>query len=171
MICCNPVHFPSISAPVKGIRIFQTLDWSIWGRADLVAFEGRPAPAAHYDGRAKSGWFGIDGRSEQWVAGAALSKTWSETDYRLDASSGQQRMRTELTALYPYGRWALDEQSAVHAIAGIGSGEVRNMRAMVRFRRKAICRCGCCQSALSGSWRRGQTGWNCRYVPRPVRCG
>ena len=112
----------------EGNTDISALDWSVWGRADLAAFEGRPAPAAHYDGRAKSGWFGIDGRSEQWVAGAALSKTWSETDYRLDASSGQQRMRTELTALYPYGRWALDEQSAVHAIAGIGSGEVRNAR-------------------------------------------
>ncbi|MXV78723.1 autotransporter outer membrane beta-barrel domain-containing protein [Candidatus Poribacteria bacterium] len=112
----------------EGQTDFSTLDWSIWGRADLAAFEGRPAPAAHYDGRAKSGWFGIDGRTQQWVAGAALSKTWSETDYRLDASSGPQRMRTELTALYPYGRWALDERSALHAIAGIGSGEVSNMR-------------------------------------------
>ena len=113
----------------EGKTDLSALDWSVWGRADLAAFEGRPEPGAHYDGRAKSGWFGIDGRTEQWVAGAALSKSWSETDYRTDVSAGQQRMTTELTALYPYGRWALDERSAIHAIAGIGSGEVRNVRA------------------------------------------
>ena len=128
MICSNPVHFPSTSAPVKGIRIFQHLTGRSGGGPIWPSLKVGLRLVRTMTGVQKSGWFGIDGRTEQWVAGAALSKTWSETDYRVDASSGPQRLRTELTVLYPYGRWALDEQSALHAIAGIGSGEVRNMR-------------------------------------------
>ncbi|MXW47591.1 MAG: hypothetical protein F4Z97_02920 [Gammaproteobacteria bacterium] len=101
--------------------------WSVWGRADFSSFEGEPTPNAHYDGNSKSGWFGIDARADSWIAGVALSRTLSETDYRLDASGEPERLKTSLTALYPYGRWVLDEKSALHAIVGIGSGEVHNV--------------------------------------------
>ncbi|MYD77481.1 MAG: autotransporter outer membrane beta-barrel domain-containing protein [Gammaproteobacteria bacterium] len=101
--------------------------WSVWGRADASSFDIRPAPGAYHDGKAQSGWLGIDARSDSWVAGVALSNFSSKVDYRVNAAGAPARLETRLTTVYPYGRWEFDEQSELHAIIGIGSGEVRNV--------------------------------------------
>ncbi len=102
--------------------------WSVWGRGDYATFAGRPEEI-RYDGKARSGWLGIDARVGRWVAGMALSHGVSETDYRYedsDATVESGRLETTLTALYPYGRWTIGEGLELRGVLGAGTGEVRH---------------------------------------------
>ncbi len=102
--------------------------WAVWGRGDLGTFAGRPEPGMGYEGELRTGWLGVDARSGAWVAGLALSHGTGEADYDfMDGGvSGQGRLETSLTALYPYGRWTLSEGLEVRGVLGAGSGEARH---------------------------------------------
>ena len=104
--------------------------WSVWGLGDYATFEGRPK-GIHYDGEARSGWLGVDAREGPWVAGLALSHGVSEADYGYDGGgdvpSGMGRLETTLTALYPYGRWTLDDGLELRGVLGAGTGEARHV--------------------------------------------
>ena len=102
--------------------------WSVWGRGDLGTFAGRPEPGMGYEGELRTGWLGVDARSGAWVAGLALSHGAGEADYDFAAggASGQGRLETSLTALYPYGRWTLAEGLELRGVLGAGSGEARH---------------------------------------------
>ncbi len=101
--------------------------WAVWGRGDLGTFAGRPE-GMRYEGELRTGWLGIDARSGPWVAGLAVSHGTGEADYRFDgaAGSGEGRLETDLTALYPYGRWTLSEDLELHGVLGAGRGEARH---------------------------------------------
>ena len=98
--------------------------WSAWGRGDLGSFEGRP-DGMRYEGELKTAWLGVDARSGPWVAGVALSHGTGEADYGFadGTLSGEGRLETELTAVYPYGRWTLSEGLELRGVLGAGSGE------------------------------------------------
>ena len=102
--------------------------WSLWGRGDTGSFEGRPEAGARYSGEIHTGWLGFDGRAGPWVAGVAVSRGESETEYGLDAGGGpaRGRLETALTAVYPYGRWTLDNGLELRGVVGAGSGEARH---------------------------------------------
>ncbi len=102
--------------------------WSVWGRGDLGAFAGRPEAGMRYEGELRTGWLGIDVRVGPWVAGLAVSHGTGETDYRFDgaAGSGDGRLETELTALYPYGRWTLADGLELRGVLGAGRGVARH---------------------------------------------
>ncbi len=103
------------------------LRWSVWGRGDYASFEGSPR-GIRYDGKARTGWLGVDAREDPWVAGLALSHGVSEADYGYDGGedSGTGRLETTLTALYPYGRWTLDDGLELRGVLGAGTGEARH---------------------------------------------
>ena len=100
--------------------------WAVWGRGDFSDFAGRPEGMS-YDGKARSGWLGVDARKDRWVAGLALSHGVSEADYSYGGGAERGRLETTLTALYPYGRWTLAEGLEVRGVLGAGSGEARHM--------------------------------------------
>ncbi len=100
--------------------------WAVWGRGDFSDFAGRPEGMS-YDGKARSGWLGVDARKDRWVAGLALSHGVSEADYSYEGGAAGGRLETTLTALYPYGRWTLAEGLEVRGVLGMGSGEARHM--------------------------------------------
>ena len=109
--------------PVAGAP--EPLLWSVWGRGDLGAFAGRPEPGMRYEGALRTAWLGFDVRAVPWVAGLAVSHGTSEADYRFDsgADSGQGRLETSLTALYPYGRWTPLDGLELRGVVGAGRGE------------------------------------------------
>ncbi|MCY4438652.1 MAG: autotransporter outer membrane beta-barrel domain-containing protein [Deltaproteobacteria bacterium] len=100
--------------------------WAVWGRGDFSDFAGRPEGMS-YDGKARSGWLGVDARRGRWVAGLALSHGVSEADYSYEGGAAGGRLETTLTAFYPYGRWTLAEGLEVRGVLGAGSGEARHM--------------------------------------------
>ena len=102
--------------------------WAVWGRGDLGTFAGRPEPGMGYEGELQTGWLGVDARAGAWVMGLALSHGTGEADYDFAEGgvSGEGRLETSLTALYPYGRWTLSEGLELRGVLGAGSGEARH---------------------------------------------
>ncbi len=101
-------------------------DWTVWGRGDWRAFEGRKSGDS-WDGKQWTGWLGVDGRvNERLMAGVALSQGESETDYRLDEFEG--RLETSLTALWPYLQMKTADGGTVRVVLGAGTGEAEHRK-------------------------------------------
>ncbi len=106
--------------------------WALWGRGDFGSFSGRPDAITHYRGETRTGWLGLDarepersgGRPGRWVAGLAISRGSSKTDYDLEGEKG--RIETDLTAVWPYGRWSFGNGLELRGMLGAGRGEVRH---------------------------------------------
>ena len=113
--------------------------WAVWGRGDFGSFSGRPDEITSYKGETRTGWLGVDAREAprgsgsgsgsetrpgRWVAGLAVSRGTSETDYTLDGEQG--RIETGLTALWPYGRWTFANGLELRGMLGAGRGEARH---------------------------------------------
>ncbi|MDE0406441.1 MAG: autotransporter outer membrane beta-barrel domain-containing protein, partial [Alphaproteobacteria bacterium] len=87
-------------------------------------FEGRAGAGARFEGETRTGWLGADARSGRWVAGLAVSRGTSGTDYTLEGEQG--RIETALNALWPYGRWTFRNGLELRGLAGAGSGTARH---------------------------------------------
>ncbi|MYJ67969.1 MAG: autotransporter outer membrane beta-barrel domain-containing protein [Gemmatimonadetes bacterium] len=99
----------------------------MWGRGDFRAFEGRGGSSLGHDGELNTLWLGIDARADAWVAGVALSNGEGDADYAFSpGSSGRGGLDTVLTAVYPYGRWTVNGDTELRALAGAGTGEARH---------------------------------------------
>ncbi|MCY3803641.1 MAG: autotransporter outer membrane beta-barrel domain-containing protein [Gammaproteobacteria bacterium] len=114
----------------EGAEVPSATRWSVWGRGDLGSFSGRPEPGMRYEGDLRTGWLGVDARAGAWVAGLALSHGTGEADYSFDGGdsggSGQGRLETTLTALYPYGRWTVSDGLELHGMLGAGRGKAEH---------------------------------------------
>ena len=100
---------------------------SLWGRGDLGSFAGRPASGPSYGGRTWTAWVGADARSDEWVAGVAVSHGVTEADYRFGDAPGERgRLETALTVIHPYGRWKQADGLDLQVILGAGTGEIRH---------------------------------------------
>ena len=104
------------------------LQWSVWGRGDLGTFAGRGSADLRYDGELRTGWLGMDARSDSWVAGLAVSHGEGKADYGFAGGelSGRGRLEITLSAFYPYWRWRLENGLEVRAVVGAGAGEARH---------------------------------------------
>ena len=100
-------------------------DWTVWGRTDWRAFEGRRS-GDRWDGSQWTGWLGMDGKlNRRLTAGVAVSHGESETDYRLD-DEFEGRLKTTLTALWPYLQMKTGNGGAVRVVLGAGTGEAEH---------------------------------------------
>ena len=108
----------------------RPLRWSLWGRAGAVSFDGRPDAGNRYGGQLRTGYIGIDVDAGRWLAGVALARSWSDSDYSFgggDADFERGRLETTLTAVLPYGRWKLSEKSEAWGVLGMGRGEAAHV--------------------------------------------
>ncbi len=102
--------------------------WRVWGQGDRQSFQWAPDDAAGYEGDLTTGYLGVDAQlSEHLLAGLAVSRSGSGSDWRQGYSSG--RLGTELTVLHPYVRVG-GRDTAVWALAGVGRGTADNVRAL-----------------------------------------
>ncbi len=99
--------------------------WTVWGRGDWRAFEGGRSGDG-WDGSQWTGWLGMDGKlNRRLTAGVAVSHGESETDYRLD-DEFEGRLKTTLTALWPYLQMKTSNGGAVRVVLGAGTGEAEH---------------------------------------------
>ena len=97
--------------------------WTLWGAGDIQGFQGDPRQG-NYDGQVRSLYLGVDMQwQEQWLAGAALAQSWSETDYVAGPGESAGQLETTLTSIYPYVRGTLDAGLEVWAMGSYGRGE------------------------------------------------
>ena len=103
--------------------------WTLWGAGDIQGFRGSPEQG-RYDGQVRSLYLGVDMQwPEQWLAGAALARSWGETDYAVGAGGSAGQLETTLTSVYPYVRGAFESGLEVWALGGYGRGEAELSRA------------------------------------------
>ena len=99
--------------------------WTLWSRANVSGFEGRPTSGLDLDGEVVSGYLGLDYR---WGADALLGVAVShsqgdiETDY-LDTDAGEGELETTLRSVYPYAYWSPRPGLGLWGILGYGFGE------------------------------------------------
>ena len=116
----------SFAVPLTNARTDGSA-WTLWGAGDIQGFQGDPGQG-NYDGQVRSLYLGVDMQwQEQWLAGAALARSWGETDYEAGGSAGQ--VETTLTSIYPYVRGALGAGLEVWAMGGYGWGEAETTQA------------------------------------------
>ena len=92
---------------------------SLWGRGAVTRFDGRDG-ALSLDGEVASGMLGADWTRDRVLAGLMLSHSRGKGGYRGNSDMGS--VESTLTALFPYGRYALSERVSVWGIAGVGEG-------------------------------------------------
>ena len=102
--------------------------WTLWGAGDIQGFQGNPEQG-QYDGQVRSLYLGVDTQwHEHWLAGAALARSWGETDYAAVAGGSDGQLETTLTSIYPYVRGSLGAGLEVWALGGYGRGEAELSR-------------------------------------------
>ncbi len=94
---------------------------SIWGRGAVTRFDGRDG-ALSLDGEVASGMLGADWTRDRVLAGLMLSHSRGKGGYRGNSEMSMGSVESTLTALFPYGRYALSERVSVWGIAGVGEG-------------------------------------------------
>ncbi len=98
--------------------------WTVWSRGDWRQFEG-PAGAGTHEGSLSMGWLGADARvNERHLAGLAVSRSESESDYRADDNRG--RIETSLAAVWPYVQMTTRNGGKLQLVLGAGHGDVEH---------------------------------------------
>ena len=92
---------------------------AFWGQGAVTRFDGREG-ALTLDGEVASTMLGADFSRDALVAGLMVSHSRGEGSYRSPTGSGA--VSSTLTALFPYGRYALSERVSVWGMAGYGEG-------------------------------------------------
>ena len=96
--------------------------WTVWGAGDVQSFDGE-SDAGDYGGDLRSVYLGGDWRfADAWLAGAAVSQNWVESDLPT-ADGGGGNLETSLTTVYPYLRGAFDMGLEFWVMAGYGMGD------------------------------------------------
>ena len=102
--------------------------YTVWGAGDRQSFSGSP-DAGGYSGDVRSLYLGADRRFGDWLAGAALGRSWGAADYTPSSGGGAKgELTTRLTSLYPYVRGKVSSGLTLWAIGGYGRGEAEDAR-------------------------------------------
>ena len=91
---------------------------SVWGRGAISSFDGREGDL-RLDGEVTTGMLGLDFSRERWSAGAMLAHTRGDGTYQ---GADRGTVESELSGLYPYGRYALNDRVTAWGVAGYGTG-------------------------------------------------
>ena len=104
---------------------------ALWSRGALTRFDGREDRLS-MDGEVATGMVGADwtrgSGADSWTAGLAASHSRGTGGYRGDpgsrsgAGADDGEVVASLTGMYPYGRYALNEQLTLWGVAGYGGG-------------------------------------------------
>ncbi len=92
---------------------------AFWGRGAVTSFDGQEGELT-LDGEVTSAMLGADFSRDALLAGLMVSHSRGEGGYHSQNGSGE--VESTLTALFPYGRYALSERVSVWGMAGYGEG-------------------------------------------------
>ncbi|MYI25831.1 MAG: leucine-rich repeat protein, partial [Gammaproteobacteria bacterium] len=96
--------------------------FTLWGRAMATRFAGS-GDGLRLDGEAATYLLGADRSFGRWLAGVALAQSRGAGGY--DAPSGERgEMKSHLTSVHPYARYAASERLTAWGALGYGQGEL-----------------------------------------------
>ena len=95
--------------------------WTVWGRGATTRFGGWE-DGVSLNGDVVGATLGVDVGWQRWTAGMALARNRGSGTYA-DAASGRSgRLKTMLTSIHPYARWA-GEKTSLWGLVGHGQGD------------------------------------------------
>ena len=94
---------------------------ALWGRMAQTSFAGREGTLS-LDGDVTTGLLGADYASGRWMTGLVVSHSLGEGGYRGETSG---EIEATVTALTPWGRYAVTERLSVWGAAGYGAGALK----------------------------------------------
>ncbi|MCY3595810.1 MAG: hypothetical protein OXH01_11340 [Bacteroidetes bacterium] len=112
--------------------------FSLWGQGALASFSGAE-DSVSLEGEVGTALVGAEWSSTRWQAGAALSHSWGSGSYQGQGHhregeaghpghpghpSGDGRISSSLSGIFPYGRYALTPRLGVWGVAGAGRGQL-----------------------------------------------
>ena len=92
---------------------------ALWGRGASSRFSGRDGPL-QVDGEVTSATLGADYAAGRWLAGVMVSHSRGDGTYSGDGGEGT--VESDLTGVYPYGAYDVNERLRVWGAAGLGEG-------------------------------------------------
>ena len=103
--------------------------WTAWGAGAAQRFDGSSV-AGTFDGQVDSVFGGLDVRlGGNWLAGAAVSRSWGASDYDATGMGGSRgSLTTALNGIHPYLRRESPGGLEVWAIGGYGRGTAEDLR-------------------------------------------
>ena len=93
---------------------------AVWGRGAVSRFDAREGELV-LDGEVTSAMLGADFTRDRGTAGLMLSHSRGEGGYR---GADEGTVSSNVTGLYPYGRYEVNERVSVLGGAGYGAGEL-----------------------------------------------
>ena len=96
--------------------------YSLWGRGSYTRFDSLDGDVT-LSGDVRTATLGTDYSGDRWMAGVALSH--SRGDGMVTRGLYEADVRSDLTGLYPYLRYGVNERLSVWAMAGYGTGTLR----------------------------------------------
>ena len=102
-----------------------------WGHLSTGRFDAE-TNELRLDGKVNSGFLGGDFGRDRWLAGLFLGISRGDGDFTMTESGNTGEVESSLTALYPYGKIAVNERVDLWGLVGFGSGELTLTRAAHR---------------------------------------
>ena len=99
--------------------------WAAWGRGAVTRFSGQAGSLALNDGEVLAGTLGVDYTQGPWLGGLAVAYnhgTGTYADAARQVRTGE--LRSTLTSVHPYLRWAVQENLDVWGLLGYGWGDL-----------------------------------------------
>ena len=94
-----------------------------WGHFSTGGFDAE-TKELRLDGKVNSGFIGADFGRDRWLAGLTLGISSGDGEFTMTESGNTGKVKSSLTALYPYGKIAVNERVDLWGLVGFGSGEL-----------------------------------------------
>ena len=96
---------------------------AFWGAGELSSFNGRQDTIS-LSATVTTALVAADWQSQHWQAGAALAHSWGRGSYEESSSGAEGQISSNLTGLFPYGRYALNDHLNLWGVVGHGWGRL-----------------------------------------------
>ena len=96
---------------------------AFWGAGELSSFNGRQDTIS-LSATVTTALVAADWQSQRWQAGTALAHSWGRGTYEESSSGAEGQISSNLTGLFPYGRYALNPKLNLWGVVGHGWGRL-----------------------------------------------
>ena len=96
---------------------------AFWGAGELSSFNGRQDTIS-LSATVTTALVAADWQNQRWQAGAALAHSWGRGSYEESSSGAEGQISSNLTGLFPYGRYALNDHLNLWGVVGHGWGRL-----------------------------------------------
>ena len=96
---------------------------AFWGAGELSSFNGRQDTIS-LSATVTTALVAADWQSQRWQAGTALAHSWGRGSYQESSSGAEGQISSNLTGLFPYGRYALNPKLNLWGVVGHGWGRL-----------------------------------------------